>query len=68
MSFKDIIYCVGISILLFEILKSFIFRVKPTDKEKILLKYVPKKQFFIISIIFSAALFNIRSGPGVRQF
>lgn len=46
MSFKDIIYCVGISILLFEILKSFIFRVKPTDKEKILLKYVPKKQFF----------------------
>lgn len=58
MSFKDIIYCVGISMLLFEILKSFIFRVKPTDKEKILLRYVPKKQFFIISIIFSAALFN----------
>ena len=49
MDFKDIIYCVGISILLFEILKSFIFRVKQTDKEKI---------FFIISIIFSAALFN----------
>ena len=43
MSFKDIIYCIGIGLLLFEILKSFIFQIRPADKEKILLKYAPKK-------------------------
>ena len=46
MSFKDIIYCIGIGLLLFEILKSFIFQIRPADKEKILLKYAPKKPFF----------------------
>lgn len=58
MDFKDIIYCAGISILLFEILKSFVFKIGPKDKEKILLKYAPKKLFFIVSIIFSAALLD----------
>lgn len=58
MSFKDIIYCIGIGLLLFEILKSFIFQIRPVDKEKILLKYAPKKPFFIVSVIFSVALLN----------
>ena len=60
MSFKDIIYCIGIGLLLFEILKSFIFQIRPADKEKILLKYAPKKPFFIVSVIFSAAWLNVR--------
>lgn len=58
MSFKDIMYCIGIGVLLFEILKSFVFRIRPANKEKILLKYAPKKVFFIVSVIFSVALLN----------
>lgn len=59
MNSKDIIFLVGLMIVIPYIIKAYILKIRLTNKDKIILKYSPKKAFFLVNIAFVLSLLNM---------
>lgn len=61
MSLREIVFFIGLVIMICHIVKAYILKIRLTPKEKILLKYAPKKIFLLVNIgfVFSLKQFSI---------
>ena len=59
MDSRDSIFLVSLMIVIPYIVKAYILQVRLTTKDKIVLKYTPKKAFFLINIAFVLSLLNM---------
>lgn len=59
MDLRNIIFFVGLVIVIFYIVKAYILKIRLTTKDKIVLKHTPKKTFFLINIAFVLSLLNM---------
>ena len=46
MGLRNIVFLVGLVIVIFYIVKVYILKIRLTTKDKIVLKYTPRKAFF----------------------
>lgn len=59
MRLREIVFLVGLVIMICHIVKAYILKVRITPKDKILLIYTPKKLFFLVNIGFAISLLNM---------
>lgn len=59
MSLREIVFFIGLVIMICHIVKAYILKIRLTPKEKILLKYAPKKIFLLVNIGFVFSLLNM---------
>ncbi|OBZ32483.1 hypothetical protein [Megasphaera sp. DISK 18] len=59
MSSRESLFLVGLVMMIFYIVKTYILKVGLNPKEKILLEYTPKKIFLLVNIGFVFSLLNM---------